>query len=656
MYSRRFDKVVMNLEQAIEITSNLETMISKGHIYASNDGESAKYGTVPMYKKLVELVNFIDSSQSNDYSLRSLIKKVECIKHVLACELFKKFLLIDFSKDFYVNTEVLANVSIVYGNLYRTTLVNEFCKRAIEHIFLEQNLNSASHNIIKLNESFSRFVDGDKVDMFSDDWNISYYLYQEFRSIIYEIIKNLNNVTMKDIITIVNSVKDTEEHLFNVLVKKNSAFTIETSICTAFDENQYCVNLYITGIKSDIAKFKETLQINFNTKYNIGNDEYEPVYQTKLQPYTTAVDLFTFIRRIFNYTSRISSGKIFKMVCHEIFSLLTMYAAILNGQFGVEKEKDKSKKYSNTLEFILFNIITTSHYCMTTIDSMDDNLKLSKNSIPIEKIKTIYCNSLFLGTINTLCKETIVRIKEHAKILHAIKFEDKKDKKEAERVEYAKDGIDTYIENVIKIYGDTTHAFIGNAVIVLEEFCFLYVFKNITFQMLDCVIEDLLGLKNVSFKYGVYFEIILEKLMESTHGVLNYDENLLKYQHDIDTRLTKIKKIIDAISTDTSKYTQDEHIEIFGQSSNVSHDMIMNIKGQFNAVTLITSNVPNIPNMSNMPNMQTISNIPTQTMSHLTTNPVTTTVKSTVGKFGNIVQDVFAFQNLRNNKDKSTKL
>jgi hypothetical protein len=653
----------MNLEQAIEITSNLETTISKGYTYAgsSKENNSAKYGTVPMYKKLVELVNFIDSSQTNDYALRSLIKKVEYIKHVLACELFKKFLLIDFNNDFYVNTEVLANVSLVYGNLYRTTLVNEFCKKAMEHILLQQDVNSGAMYIIKLNDAFSRFVDGDKVDMFSDDWNISYYLYQEFKNFTYENIKNLDNVTMKDIITIANAVKDMEEHLSNVLVKKNSSFAIDSSICVAFDENQNCVNLYTNGIRSDIAKFKETIQLNFNTKYNIGKDEYEPIFQTKLQPYTTAVDLFTFIRKIFSYTSRVSSGKIFKTVCSEIFGLLTIYAGLLNGQFGIEK--DKAKKYSNVLEFILFNVIATSQYCMTAIDSMDDNLKLSKNAIPIEKIKTIYCNSLFLGTINTLCKETIFRVKAHTKVLYSIKFEDKKDKKEVERVQAAKDGIVTYITNVVKIYGNTTHAFIGKSVKVLEDFCFAFVFKNITFQLLDCVIEDLLGLKNIPFKYGVYFEIILEKLMESTHSVLNYDEKLSKYQHDIDTKLTKIKKIIDAISTDTSKYTQDEHVEIFGQSSDVSYDTMMNVKRQLNTVALIEKTItPTMPNMSNMPSMPTMPNISTPsmanmptmpTMSNLTANPVTTTVKNKAGEFGSFVQNVFAFQGL--GKDKSGK-
>lgn len=618
----------MNLERAIELVSLLESQIQR-----SKDGDSSKYGqgygTISMYKDLVQIVNFIDDECSNDYGLRSLIKKFNDIKNVMACELYKKFLLLDFTKDFYINTEILASVSLIYGNLYRTTLINEFCSIAINHMIEQLGSVGGVKYILKLLESFSHLIDSDKVDMFSDDWNISYYLYLEFKRCISDSIKNLDNIKMTDIVDIASAIRDLEEHVAKTLVKKHSSFTIDCTMCQLFDDNQYCSNLYLDGVRTDITKFKETLTTNFNVKYNTGADEYSANYKTKIQPYITSMDLFTFIRKIFGYTTKVSSGKIFKSTCNEIFGLLKHYGVLLLSHTNITQEKG----FNKVTEFALFSVISTCNYCMTAIDSMDENLKLSNSGIQIDKVKVFFSNNVFLKTIDIIVKETIARTKVYAKELQTTKFEAKNDKKEPERVKVARDAINKYADELLKIYGDTTHAFIGKAIKGLEDFCFPFAFKSITHQLLENVVQDMLGLKNVAPKYSVHLFVIFEKLMERIHALFTDTQcvSITKFQPEVDLRLTKINKIFDAIAIQ-NEYTIEEHNKIFG-SDNITFDNILQVKGQGSLINLpnmptIPANIPtSIPTMPNMPN--------------ITKNPVTTVVKDNAGKLGNFITGAF---------------
>lgn len=618
----------MNLERAIELVSSLESQIQR-----SKDGDSSKYGqgygTISIYKDLVQIVNFIDEECSNDYGLRSLIKKFNDIKNVMACELYKKFLLLDFTKDFYINTEILASVSLIYGNLYRTTLINEFCSSAINHMIEQLGAVGGVKYILKLLESFSHLIDSDKVDMFSDDWNISYYLYLEFRRCISDSIKSLDNIKMTDIVDIALAIRDLEEHVAETLVKKHSSFTIDCTMCQLFDENQYCSNLYLDGIRADVTKFKETLTTNFNVKYNTGADEYSANYKTKIQPYVTSMDLFTFIKKIFSYTTKVSSGKIFKSTCNEIFGLLKHYGVLLLSHTNIVQDKG----FNKISEFALFNIISTCNYCMTAIDSMDEHLKLSDSGIQIDKIKVFFSNNVFLKTIDIVVKETIARTKAPAKELQSTKFETKNDKKEPERVNVAKEAINKYIDEILKIYGDTTHAFIGKAIKGLEDFCFPFAFKSITHQLLESITQDMLGLKNVAPKYSVHLFLIFEKLMERIHALFTDAQcgSITKFQPDVDLRLTKINKIFDAIAIQ-NEYTVEEHNKIFG-SDNITFDNILQVKGQGSLINL--PNMPNIP--ANIPtSMPSIPNMP-----NITKNPVTNAVKDNAGKIGNFITGAF---------------
>lgn len=607
----------MNLERAIELVSSLESQIQQ-----SKNEDSTKYGqccgTVAIYKDIVKIYNFIDNQCSTDYGLRSLIKKFNDIKNVMACELYKKFLLLDFTKDFYINTEILASVSLIYGNLYKTTLINEFCSLAINHMIGKIEAVGKVKYILKLLESFNHLIDSDKVDMFSDDWNISYYLYIEFKRCISDNIKNLDKIKMSDIVDISIAIRNLETHISTTLIKKKSSFVIDCTMCQLFDENQYCSNLYLDCIRSDITKFKETLTINFNVKYNTGVEEYSPNYKTKIQPYITSMDLFTFIRKIFGYTTNVSSGKIFKTACNEIFGLLKHYGMLLLSHTNILQETG----FNKISEFVLFSVIRTCQYCMTAIDSMDEHLKLSDSGIQIDKIKVFFSNNIFLKTIDMIVKETIARTKVFAKELHAIKFEEKTDKKEQDRVNIAHNAINKYIDEILKIYGDTTHAFIGKALKGLDEFCFPFAFKSITYQLLESVTQDILGLKNVAPKYSVHLFVIFENLMERIHMLFTEFQSLTKFQLDVDLKLTKINKIFDAIAI-ASEYTSNEHNKIFG-SDNITFENILQLKGQASFI-----NMSNIPTPS-MPTIQTI-----------TKNPVTNAVKDGAGKFGSFLTGTF---------------
>lgn len=612
----------MNIEQAIEILSALETEILK-----SKDGNSAKYGqgygTITMYKNLVQITNFIDESQSGDYTLRSLIKKFNDIKNVMACELYKKFLLLDFTKDFYINTEILASVSVIYGNLYRNSLINEFCSNAINHLIEQQDPTGGSQYICKLLKSFSQILDSDKVDMFSDDWNISYYLYVEFKKYICNHIKNLQSIGMKEILMIADSIRDLETHVKETLEKKHSNFTLDVTICTAFDENQYCSNLYLENVRTEITKFKENLITNFNIKYNTGKEEYLPSYKNIIMPFNTAIDVFTFVRKIIGHTAKVSSGKIYKNVCNELFGVLKHYGVLLISVTNCIQESG----FNKITEFALFSTVSTCRYCMIAIDSMDENLRLSEQGISIEKIKLFYSNDVFIKTINLLAKETVNRTKQFTLFLQSTKFEERNDKKEVERVKLIEENITKYTNEILKIYGDTRHAFIGKSYKGLEEFCFTFVFKSVTYQLLDNVIFDLLGIKNVSSKYSDCFYPIFEKLLERIHSLLVENPNLSKYQNDIDTKLTRIKKIIDAISI-VCEYTKEEHAKIFS-NDNISFENILSLKGQ--------TGIINIPNISEIK----VPNLPNTGIQTLTKNPVTNAVKNNVGKFGTFMSGRF---------------
>jgi hypothetical protein len=542
--------------------------------------------------------------------------------------------MLDFTKDFYINTEILASVSIVYGNLYRTLLINEFCSIAINHMMEQVGPFGSVQYIIKLLESFEHLINSDKVDMFSDDWNISYYLYLEFKKCMSESIKNLDNIQMTDIVSIANSIRDLEGQIAEILVKKHSSFGLDSTMCQLFDENQYCSNLYLDGIRNDITKFKETLTTNFNIKYNTGADEYSPNYKVKIQPYITSLDLFSFIKKIFGYTTKVSSGKIFKSVCNEIFGLLKHYGVLLLSHTNIVTEKG----FNKFTEFALFNIISTCQYCMTAIDSMDENLKLSINGIQIDKTKVFFSNNVFLKTIDILTKETIGRTKIYAKELCSIKLEARVDKKKADYIKSAKEATTKYIDEILKIYGDTSHAFVGKSFKGLEEFCFPFTFKAITYQLLDSITQDLLGLKNIPSMYSEYFFVIFEKLLEKIHALFVECPIVNKFQNDIDLKLTKIKKIFDAIAV-PDEYTSIEHNNIFG-TDNITFENILQIKGQASIISL-----PNIPAPS-------IPNIPTPTMSNITKNPVTNAVKDNAGKFGSFITGAF---DQMTGKDKSAK-
>ena len=115
----------MNLERAIELVSSLETCIQR-----SKDGESSKYGqsygSIAFYKDLVQIVNFIDEECSNDYGLRSLIKKFNDLKNVMACELYKKFLISELTKRLkgnqndWINEEFAKSMNVDLKNMLET--------------------------------------------------------------------------------------------------------------------------------------------------------------------------------------------------------------------------------------------------------------------------------------------------------------------------------------------------------------------------------------------------------------------------------------------------------------------------------------------------------------------------------------------------------
>lgn len=626
--------VRMNIEHAIELVSSLETQIQKTKEESTKYGQG--YGTVAIYKDLVKITNFIDEECSNDYSLRSLIKKFNDIKNVMACELHKKFLLLDFSQDFYISTEILESVSLVYGNLYRSMLINEFCKNVVKFLTVGVDPTSVKH-VIKLLRSFYSFIDSDKVNMFSNEWNISYYLWLEFKKYMANVILNFDNIQVIDIVDVCISIRELEKHISDTFIKKNSPFTLECSICQYFNENEYCEKLYIDSISGDITRFKETLTTNFNVRYNTGADEYVPTYKTQIQPFTTSLDLFSFIKQILSYTTVVSPGKIFKKLCNEIFILLKHYAK-LNISYV---DTIISNGFGKIAEYALFSVINTCCYCMTAIDSMDTSLKLTELDIPIEKIKIFYSNNVFMRTINVLVKETIDRIKPFGKELQSTRFDEKNDKKEQERIKNRKEAIDKYIYNVLQIYGDTTHAFIGKSLKGLDNFCFSFVFKSITYQLLDCVIQDILGLKNVAPKYSVYFIEIFEKLMGRIHSLFSDPlcQSIAKFQTDVDTMLTKINKIVDAMSIDRD-YTMEDHNKIF-MNNEISFDNILQLKGQtilsnLTNIQISTGNLPSPPSLSgikNMPNISNMSNIP----SAVTNNPVTNVVKDSAGKMGSFI-------------------
>jgi hypothetical protein len=138
--------------------------------------------------------------------------------------------------------------------------------------------------------------------------------------------------------------------------------------------------------------------------------------------------------------------------------------------------------------------------------------------------------------------------------------------------------------------------------------------------------------------YSEYFFVIFEKLLEKIHALFVECPIVNKFQNDIDLKLTKIKKIFDAIAV-PDEYTSIEHNNIFG-TDNITFENILQIKGQASIISL-----PNIPAPS-------IPNIPTPTMSNITKNPVTNAVKDNAGKFGSFITGAF---DQMTGKDKSAK-
>lgn len=593
----------MNLETAIDLVSTLESQIQK-----SKGLNFIQFEYISTYKIVIRIVNFINEEYTNDYALLSLIKKFNDIKNVMACELYKKFLMLDFTKDFYINTEILANVSLIYGISYRDMLVKEFCSKALSHMNDQIVEIEEIRRIKKILDFFQKLIDSDKVDMFSDDWNISYYLYVEFKQYFAENLKKIENFKLIQIMEIAQKIRQLEMYVKEILIKKNSSFGLKSTMCDFFDENEYCANLCLNEIKQNIEKFKETLNLNFNVKYNTRLEEYEPNYKTKIQPYITALDLFSFVKKIIEHTTIISSGKIFKLTCKEIMELLKHYGTLLISNTNILEESG----FTKTSEFALFSVIATCNYCMTAIDTMDTSLKLNDFGISIEKIKVFYSNKIFLKTIDMITKANVERQKKYTKKFQSLSFVSKPDNKEEERSKIINDTITEYINHVLLIYGDTTHAFIGKVLKGLDEFCFPFAFKSITFQMIDSVHQDMLGLRNVSPKYHVKLFTIFEKLIERIHSLFLDDlcKSITKYQPDVDFKLSKINKLINAISIE-KEYKLEEHLKIFGED--ISYETVLQIKEN--------SNLSNIK--------------------HVSENSVTTVVKDNAEKISTFISGAF---------------
>ena len=401
----------MNIENAIELLSLLESQIQRQLKDPVYNCES--YGTVAIYKDMLQISKFIDDSSSNDYTTKCMIKKFNDIKNVMACELYKKFLLLDFNKDFYINTEILSNVNVIYGNLYRNTLINEFCFNSIKHLTNQIETPNMSQYIIKLSQLFENFIDSDKVDMFPNDWNISYYLYVEFKKCITNNIKKIKNILFNDIVIIGDNIRNLENHISQTFIKRCSAFSINETICNAFDENQYIYKLYTEKNTISITKFKDFLNANFNVNYNTGNTEFIPNYNNIIQPYTTSIDLFNFVKKTISDTEKISSGKILKNLLNDLLNLIMHYGNLLMST------TNKQSEFEN------FNIIATTYYCSTIIENMHQHFKLLDDSTNINKTK-LFFSEIFSKTTNNLIKNVIEKIKYFSKDFIILKFDQNK--------------------------------------------------------------------------------------------------------------------------------------------------------------------------------------------------------------------------------------
>jgi len=616
------------MEQILEIVSSLETQIE------SNNDQSE---SVEMFKQIVKIINFIDNQCSYDYMLKSIIKKINDIKSVLSCKLYEKFNEYDFETNIFIDKDILDNIFLIFGKSYGKMLENVFCLKGIKYV--TKNFNNI-RDLKQVRKSFQLFLEMihyEIINSFSNDWNIICCLFDQFKIYIIKKINCISNITVSYLIELADLIKNFESCVYNIFQKRNIKFDIDKTILSHFDENTYCLNLYLNNVKTDVEKFKKSLRNNFNVKYNTGNDEYTQDYEIKIQPFNTALDLFTFIKKIIGYTTKLSKEKILKMTIEELTILLTYYGSLLLEELNITKKIG----FNKISECCMFNIIATSNYCMISIDSMENTLKLSENgTATIEKIKTFYLNSIFLKTINVLAKELNMQQKYYTKQLQNFKYEIKNDKYDQERLYNATTLVTDYINNVLTIYGDNSNGFIKNAFDIFDEFSFSFVFKLITCYMIDGVYDDMIGLKNVNVKYNTCFYIIFEKLLERIH-LLFADHNFamtIQFQPDIDIKLTKIKKIIDAISIENN-YTINEHNKIFNDDT--TYEIILQIKG-------LSQNILNITNIQT-PN---ISNIPIPNLKSVIDNPVTNVVKDNAGKIGTFMTGAF---DTLSRKDKLSK-
>ena len=536
------------------------------------------------YNYIFDILSVISSKDLKD---EIVLKNIESVKILTAGELTSKMISTDLKSSNIILNFDLNQIDVHLGVSYRNRLVRNMAEANLKNYINTTNITTLNQITAQFSMFVKEFMTNVEIRKFPSTWEVRYLLFVQFRLQMKDVImKCLTQPlfgTKEGISTAMQTilvVKNFENKIGDILKENNSncELSIEDSLINLFES---CLIWFLNDVKNEMSIFvatkTEAIMATTWLVPDIKTESATPI--TLLGPDTTTAEMFAFFKTIFDKSNRYSTGKIFANLVNEALNQIKIHITAL----GTKYPKDR-KTFDTNLEYMLFNIICTTGYCIDTVENMKTTLesKVQKRyfaSINFNSAKDVL-HDVLTSTIDTLVSETMQRYQSDFAKLSVFKFDEKSTAASPKL-------ITDYITMICRKYSGV----VTRADKYLNPFCAVMITKKLTFCTIDTVLEQLLKLRNIHWTHSSAFDIIVATLFQTTNDLMEQklidehnivgvtsDKITITLRSKISGKITRIQNCINAIAVENSVYDDERHATYF-TNEKISFDTMTGVKG-----------------------------------------------------------------------------